>query len=47
MESILDNKNVLFKLKAVLSVIDGDKTLPQVSKDIGRTRKTLREATSR
>ena len=43
MEDILDDKDVLFKLKAVLSVIDGVKTLSQVSRDIGRTRKTVRK----
>jgi len=43
MENILDDKDVLFKLKVVLSIIDDVKTLSQVSKDIGRTRKTVRK----
>ncbi len=43
MENILDDKDVLFKLKTVLSIIDGVKTLSHVSRDIGRTRKTVRK----
>ncbi len=43
MEDVLDDEAVLFRLKAVLSVIDGAKTLSQMSRDIGRTRKTVRK----
>ena len=43
MKNILDDKDVLFKLKIVLNIIDGVKTLSQVSRDTGRTRKTVRK----
>lgn len=43
MKEILENETALFRLKIVLQVLNGDKTISEISREIRRSRNTVRK----